>query len=336
MKGVLLVNLGTPQSAKPKDVRRYLNEFLTDARVLDYSWIKRHFLARCLIVPFRYKQSAKQYQEVWTKEGSPLLVHGLNLKNKLQESLGPNFKVSLAMRYQEPTIFAGLEELKKSQVEEIIILPLFPQYASATTGSIHQKVMEIVKDWQVIPKMTFINSYATHPLFIEALCEKAGEYPLNSYDHLLFSYHGLPERQIKKADVVNHCLSGKCCESLGPNNQHCYKAQCYATTNAMVARLGLQKDRYSICFQSRLGKDPWLQPYAQDILSSYAKKGYKKLLVFSPSFICDCLETTFEIGQEYAREFKAHGGETLDLVESLNAHPTWIKTLTSLVYEQDK
>lgn len=331
MIGVLLVNLGTPLSSKPKDVRRYLNEFLSDGRVLDFSWLKRNFLSRCLITPFRYKQSAEQYQQVWTSKGSPLLTHGIDVQHKLQESLGVNYKIALAMRYQSPSIKEGLEILKKASVNEIIILPLFPQYASATTGSVHQKVMDHIKHWQVIPKMTFINSYPTDSKFIDALCARAKQYDLDRYDHILFSYHGLPERHIRKADALSHCLSNDCCKTLTIKNQHCYKAQCYATTFAMARQLGFKQDKFSICFQSRLGKDPWLQPYASDAIENCAKSGNKNLLVFSPAFVCDCLETTFEIGHEYAKEFKNLGGESLQLVESLNSSPLWIEALHSIV-----
>jgi ferrochelatase len=265
-KGLLIVNLGTPISYKPTAVFRYLNEFLTDPRVIDLPWMRRQFLVRGFIVPSRYRQSAEQYKHLWTDEGSPLLLHGQAVQEKLQLLLGSSFKVALAMRYQFPSIKDGLEELRKKIVEEIIILPLFPQYASATTGSVHQKVMESLQNWQVIPKLIFINHYYDHPLLIEAFYERSKQYQMSSYDHILFSFHGLPERQIRKADPIGSCLSSHCCQALCQDNRFCYKAQCYATARAIATRLGLQEKNYTICFQSRLGKEPWIQPYLSDVL----------------------------------------------------------------------
>lgn len=329
-KGVLIVNLGTPRSYKPFDVFRYLNEFLTDSRVIDSPWLKRQLLVRGVIVPSRYRQSAEQYRHLWTEEGSPLLFHGQAVEKKLQDALGPTFKVVLAMRYQFPSIQEGLKRLQQEQVEEITILPLFPQYASATTGSVHQKVMETLQTWQVIPKLIFINHYYDHPSFIKAFCARAEQYKIASYDHILFSFHGLPEKQIRKADPHGKCLSDQCCQEAC---HFCYKAQCYATARAIAKRLSLSQKDYTICFQSRLGKEPWIQPYFNDVLSSCIQQGYRRLLVFCPSFVCDCLETTCEITYEYGKRFKEMGGKELQLVEGLNSHPTWIETLQQLVLE---
>lgn len=330
--GVLLVNLGTPSSPAPKDVFRYLIEFLTDGRVIDMPWLKRQCLVRGLIVPLRYRQSAKLYQQVWTKEGSPLLVHGRADREKLQESLGPDFKVALAMRYQTPSIKEGLEELRRAQCSQIIILPLFPQYASATTGSVHEKVMEIVRNWDTIPALNFVNSYPEHPKMIDAFCQRAQQYDHGSYDRILFSFHGLPERHLQKADASGKvCLTQECC--LQKKNPYCYKAQCVATAHAIASKMGWSADRYSICFQSRLGKDPWIQPYTSQVIQDAAKHGVKRLLVLCPSFVCDCLETTCEISHEYATEFQNAGGQKLDLVEGLNSHPVWIEALHQLVLQ---
>lgn len=334
MTGVLLVNLGTPDSFKPKDVFRYLIEFLTDKRVLDFHWLKRQCLVRGLLVPFRYKQSSKQYQQLWTKEGSPLLVHGYAVQRQLQEVLGKEFKVALAMRYRNPSIRSGLEELQAAHVKEIVVFPFFPQYASATTGSVHQKVMDHVKHWQVIPKLTFINSYPTHPALIESFYVRAQQYPLQSYDHILFSFHGLPERQILKLGCLQPCLTSQCCQEIDVKNQFCYKAQCEATARAIAKKLNILPDRYTISFQSRLGKEPWIQPYTLDVIRKGAKQRWKKVLVFCPAFVCDCLETTYEIGHEYRKEFKEKGGEELQLVEGLNSHPTWIQAIQKIVLEQ--
>lgn len=333
-RGVLLVNLGTPDSHHPSAVYRYLNEFLTDDRVIDIPWIQRQLLVRGLIVPFRYRQSAKLYRRLWTANGSPLLFHGKAVEKKLQEALGHSHHVVLAMRYQSPSIRDGLDKLQKEQVDEILILPLFPQYASSTTGSVHQKVMKVVQNWQVFPKLTFLNQYFEHPGLIDAFYQRGLQYPVDSYDHILFSFHGLPERHIRKADPSGTCLSKECCQTACQNNRFCYKAQCHATARAIVAKLSLKEDNYTICFQSRLGKDPWLQPYTSDVLKECAAKGFKRLLVFCPSFVCDCLETTCEITHEYGEEFKKLGGKELQLVEGLNSHPAWIEALRAIVLEQ--
>lgn len=332
-RGVLLVNLGTPLSYQPKDVFRYLNEFLTDPRVIDFPWLKRHLFVRGFIVPTRYRQSAKQYRQLWTEEGSPLLQHGKAVQEKLQMALGPHYQVSLAMRYQFPSIQEGLEQLRAAQAEEIVIIPLFPQYASATTGSVHQKVMQHLQHWQVIPQLIFINHYFDHPVLLDAFCARARQYQIDSYDHILFSFHGLPERQIRKACGTSPCFSRGCCEESG-QQRFCYKAQCHATAQGIVSRLALAKKDYTVCFQSRLGKEPWLQPYLSDVIEAAARNGHKRLLVFSPSFVCDCLETTYEISREYAHQFKKMGGEELQLVEGLNSHPLWIKALQTLILER--
>lgn len=332
-KGVLLINLGTPLSYRSQDVFRYLSEFLTDGRVMDLPWIQRQFLVRGVIVPSRYRQSAKQYRCLWTKEGSPLLFYGRLVQKKLQQVLGNSYQVVLGMRYQSPSISHALEILRQEQIEELTILPLFPQYASATTGSIYQKVMEEMKHWQFFPKLIFINHYFDHPRLIETFCARAKQYPLSAYDHLLFSFHGLPERQIRKGNASSNCLTTNCCQQISMENRFCYRAQCFATAQAIAHRLNLNKERYTICFQSRLGKEPWIQPYTSDVIHTCAKKGYKRLLVFSPSFVCDCLETIYEIASEYNQEFKKLGGEELQLVEGLNDHPLWIETLKQLILE---
>jgi ferrochelatase len=330
--GVLLVNLGTPKSPKPKDVFRYLVEFLTDSRVVDIPWLQRQLLVRGLIVPRRYKMSAKAYQQVWTKEGSPLMVYGNQVQKALQSSLGSNYKVELAMRYQEPSIRKTLDALLKHQIKHLIVVPLFPQYASATTGSVLQSVQENLSRYQVIPKITMIDHFFDHPKMIAAFCEVAKSYDLGNYDHILFSFHGLPERHLKKADRNNHCRYNKsCCNELTSKNVTCYSAQCYGTAKAIAKDLGLSQDSYEISFQSRLGKDPWLKPYTSEVIENLAKAGKKKVLVFCPSFVCDCLETIYEIGMEYSEEFKHAGGERLDLVPGLNAHPMWIEALKDIV-----
>ena len=329
--GVLMVNLGTPDSPEPKDVYKYLIQFLTDGRVIDIPTFRRNLLVRGIIVPFRYKKSAKSYAEIWEEQGSPLMYHSVNLTEKVRKALGDDYHVVLAMRYQNPGIEAGLNELKKADVERLIILPLFPQYASATTGSIHQEVMEHVKNWEVIPNLTFINSYYDHPKMIGTFAEIGAKHQPEQYDHVLFSFHGLPERQIYKADQHNHCLKEGCCATISHINKFCYRAQCFATARAIAEKLHIEKGKYTVCFQSRLGKTPWIQPYANETIEKLAHEGKKKILAFSPAFVADCLETIFEIGVEYDEEFKEMGGEKVQLVESLNDHPKWVETVVELV-----
>lgn len=327
--GVLLVNLGTPDSPHPKDVKRYLTEFLTDGRVIDLPAIRRNLLVRGLIVPKRYKESAKLYASIWGEEGSPLLTYGKKVARELQERLGESFHVELAMRYQNPSIEKGLLKLKTC--DKLIVFPLFPQYASATTGSVHEKVLSILSKWEVIPEMHFISSYSNHPAFIEAHLERAKEYDLSRYDHILFSYHGLPERQIKKADHTGTCLVEKdCCAK----NPHCYAAQCLGTTTKITEGLGLSKENWTLAYQSRLGKSPWIKPYSDHILEQLAREGKKRVLVFSPAFVCDCLETLEEIGYQYQELFKEKGGEALDLVEGLNDHPKWIEAIERIICDR--
>ena len=309
-RGVLLVNLGTPQSPYPASVFSYLNEFLTDDRVIDIPWFRRQVLVRGCIVPRRYRQSTRIYKHLWTDKGSPLLVHGKAVEEDLQHALGDAYRVVLAMRYQLPSIQQGLEKLKNEHLEELIILPLFPQYASSTTGSVHQMVMQCIHKWLVFPKLIFINHYCDHPGLIDAFYARGTQYRLADYDHILFSFHGLPERHIRKADPSGNCLSPGCCQRTCGANRSCYKAQCLSTALAIASKLALKEDAYTVCFQSRLGKEPWLQPYISEVLKACAAKGRKRLLVFCPSFVCDCLETTYEISQEYGEEFKRHGGKS--------------------------
>ncbi len=330
--GVLLVNLGTPDSPKPKDVFRYLNEFLTDGRVIDNSWLMRQMLVRGLIVPLRFRNSARSYSAIWTKEGSPLMVYGRKVQLGLQHALGDSFIVELAMRYQNPPIKQRLDHLRQAQVEKLIILPLFPQYASATTGSVHQKVMEIVSKWDVVPQITFINSFATHPKMIDAFCAQVSQHRLDDYDHLVFSFHGLPQKHLTKIDKHQRCFKTQgCCEKVCDENKNCYSAQCYATAHAIVKQLNITPEKYTVCFQSRLGSDPWLQPYTTKMLQELCSQGKKRILVMCPAFVCDCLETIYEVREEYAQEFKHLGGEKLDLVDGLNDHPIWIEALQAIV-----
>ena len=336
--GVLLVNLGTPKSPKPSDVYTYLNEFLTDGRVIDFPWLPRQLLVRGIIVPFRYKNSARTYQQIWDKEkGSPLMFHSVALTEKVKSMMPDNYVVELAMRYQEPSIENALKNLRAKKVREIIVFPLYPHYASSSTGTVHQKVMETVAKWQNIPSIKIINSYPDQADFIQAIVEKTQQFDLSKFDHVLFSYHGIPVRHIRKADEEgNYCYKDaekSCCNTLTTKNQFCYRAQSMATTRALVKALDLKEGFYSTAFQSRLGKEEWIQPYTSDEILRLAKLNKKKVLVISPAFTADCLETIFEVSVEYQEEFEHAGGEKLQLVESLNDSDTWAKAVVKMIVE---
>jgi ferrochelatase len=305
-----------------------LKEFLLDPRVIDINPLARNLLVRGIIAPFRSGKSAKAYRELWTENGSPLKYYGERLVEQLQQRLGDNYRVVLGMRYQNPSIASAIAQLMQAKVQKIKVFTLFPQYASATVGSVQEEVMRVISSRQIVPEMELINSYPTWQPMIELFAQNARRYDLSQYDHFLFSYHGLPQRQLRKADDFNHCLkSPDCCKTLGPVNQFCYSAQCYATTQAIAAQLQLAPQQYTVCFQSRLGSDPWTQPYTVRVIEELVQKGAKKLLVFCPAFTADCLETTIEIGEEYREDFLKWGGERLDLVESLNDAPAWADAL---------
>jgi ferrochelatase len=261
------------------------------------------------------------------------MFHTQDLKEKLIQKLDPEkYLVSMAMRYQTPSIENGLAELMKAKVKKIIVLPLFPQYASASNGSVIDKVMEIARGWQIIPEFTFISNFLDHPLFLQAWAEQGEEaMKKEEYDRYLFSYHGLPERQIRKGSVEGYCQLGACCNKYGSKNQFCYRAQCFQTTRLLAAKLGLPEEKVVTCFQSRLGNDPWIKPYTEEIIKELAKEGVKKVLVFPPAFVADCLETTVEVGEEYKEKFEELGGEHWDLVPSLNSNDTWVECVKDLV-----
>ena len=332
--GVLLINLGTPDSSSVADVRKYLREFLMDGRVIDIPFWRRWFLINFIIAPFRAPQSAKGYHELWTKEGSPLKVHGQQVTRLLQEALGRQYQVELAMRYQDPSIGSALRRLKDKGLAEIVIIPLYPQYASASTGSTIEKFMEEIKKWEVVPAVRVISQFFDHPLFIQAFAQSGRKYMAQvPYDHFLFSYHGLPERQILKASCGDYCRLGDCCRAYHSKNQYCYRAQCFETTRLLVKELNIPEGKYTVCFQSRLGKTPWIKPYTDEVINQLPAKNIKNVLVFSPSFVADCLETTVEIGMEYKKQFAQLGGERWDLVESLNVSPLWVECLKQLVLD---
>ncbi len=331
-KGILLVNLGTPDDPSRASVYRYLKEFLLDKRVIDYNWLLRNFLVRGIIAPFRSKPSSEAYKELWTEQGSPLKFHGEKVSEMVQENLGEEYMVQLAMRYQSPAIKQALLKFKEHNITDITVFPMFPQYASASTGSVFEEVMDFYRKELTIPSLRFIQSYHDNPLMIEAFANRAEKYNLEDYDHFIFSFHGLPERHLKNADENNHCVVKKdCCTTICEKNHMCYGAQSHATAYAIADKLGIHREDLTVSFQSRLGKEVWMTPYTIDVLEECAKKGQKKILVFSPAFVADCLETTIEIGDEYKEEFLEFGGEELDYVESLNDHPKWVEAIVGMV-----
>jgi ferrochelatase len=331
---VLLVNLGSPDSPSPKDVYRYLTEFLNDPRVIDIPWLARKILVNGIIVPFRHRKSAKVYQKLWTENGSPLVHYGYRTKDLLQDRFDEErVKVFLGMRYQNPNLTNVLLQIKRWNPDKIVVVPLFPQYASATTGSVIEKIMSVCRGMWVFPEMQFVNQFYDHPLLARGFAENASAFSLKSYDHILFSFHGLPERQVDKIYDDRKCANHHCETEINEENKFCYKANCYETTRRIAAHLGLQNGDYTVCFQSRLGRG-WIEPFSDKIIESLAKKGAKKILVFSPAFVSDCLETTIEIGEEYQELFEEHGGEKVDLVPSLNDSNTWINLLEDLVKQR--
>ncbi len=327
---VLLVNLGTPDDPSVGKVRSYLSQFLNDPRVIDIPWLIRKILVNLIIVPFRAPKSARIYQDLWTKDGSPIMIYGESVKRLLQKQLGEDYTVELAMRYKNPSLPSVLERIRKTNPKKIIVLPLFPHYASASTGSALQAVMDEIRKWWIIPELSIISQYWDHPGYIKAFTERGKKYDWKDYDHVIFSYHGLPERHVDKVYDDGLCKDRDCLHEVNNENHFCYKATCYGTTRLLAEGLGIPEDHYTVSFQSRLDKN-WIEPFSDKVVEEKAKTGAKKLLVFSPAFVADCLETIIEIGDEYQEIFKEHGGEKVQLVESLNDHPLWIDALEDLV-----
>ncbi|MEQ1529823.1 MAG: ferrochelatase, partial [Methylococcales bacterium] len=291
----------------------------------------RKILVNCIIVPFRSGKSAKLYQAIWDKDsGSPLLKHTLDLQKKLQQAVGDDITVEMAMRYKHPSMDEVLERMRKAGYHKIIVFPLFPQYASSSTGSALQRFMEIVSQWWVIPEIKMVSQYFDNDDFINCIVNRGKQYDLNQYDHILFSYHGLPERQVDKVySDGNLCKDQHCEDGLTNSNYYCYKAACYETTRLVVEKLAIPKAKYTVSFQSRLSSK-WLEPFSDKVIEELAQKGAKKLLVFSPAFTADCLETVYEIGTEYQEIFHKLGGEHIQLVDSLNSGDDWVQAVKNI------
>ena len=327
---VLLINVGTPDEPTVKAVRRYLSEFLNDRRVIDIPLVLQKILVNLIIVPFRAPKSAKLYQRLWTEKGSPLLYYSEKVQEELQKKLDTKADVFMAMRYGNPSIGKALAVIQKGNYDRLVILPLFPQYASSTSGTAIQAVMDQLRKWNSIPEVHAISQFYDHPAFLNAYTERIQSYQPEKYDHVIFSYHGLPNRHLEKnhpVESINTCN----CETVLPEfGKYCYKATCYQTTRELVKRLGLKNGQFSVSFQSRLSNN-WMTPFTDKNLVSRAKQGIKSILVVAPAFVADCLETTVEIGWEYKELFTKNGGENLQLVESLNDSPRWIIAITEIL-----
>jgi protoporphyrin/coproporphyrin ferrochelatase len=327
---VLIMNVGTPESPSVKEVRRYLFRFLNDHRVIDIPRVFQKILVNLIIVPFRARGSARLYKLLWSEKGSPLLVYGNSVKEKLQDLLGDDYKVFLGMRYGNPYLKKVLEEIRTGGYTKVIVLPLFPQYASSTGGTAQASVMASVRHWNIIPEIHFMGQFYDHPGFIDAFVKRIREYHPENYDHLIFSYHGLPQRHILKVHPGIGCENCACIVRIPEYGKYCYKATCYETTRQLAAKLKLKTGSFSMGFQSRLTKK-WLEPFTDEIIVTKAREGVKNILVIAPAFVADCLETTVEIGIGYKNLFLHSGGERLDCVESLNDMPEWITALKNMI-----
>jgi len=328
-KGVLLVNLGSPDSTSVSDVRRYLNEFLMDGRVIDVTWPLRRFIVGMILIN-RPKESAHAYQKIWTPEGSPLVVSSRNVQKKLQERVQP--PVELAMRYQNPSIESAIQKLAAQKIDDVLLIPLFPHYAMSSYETAVVRVQKVAKKLAPRMKITVQPPYFDAPDYIAALVASAKNYLETGFDHLLFSFHGIPERHLHKSDPTHsHCLKKEnCCEVASPAQATCYRAQCFKTVAAFVKLAGIPKEKYSVSFQSRLGKDPWLKPYTDFELAELPKRGVKKLFVICPAFVSDCLETLEEIAIRGKETFLAAGGKEFTQIPCLNGHPMWISALEKM------
>lgn len=330
-RAVLLSNLGSPDSYAVGDVRRYLDEFLMDARVLDVPWPIRRMIVSWFILPKRPAGSAEAYESIWWDEGSPLVVISERVTGEVRRRL--DVPVELSMRYGSPSIADGVDRIRAAcgdALEEILFVPLYPHYAMSTVETAVVRAREVLAARAPGVRLSVLPPFYDHPSYIAALVESARGYLESDYDHLLFSYHGLPERHLRKTDPTGrHCLRvSDCCNTPSPAHATCYRAQVFRTTEAFVEKAGIPREKYSVAFQSRLGRDPWLTPFADAEIERLAREGVRRLLVICPAFVSDCLETLEEIGIRGRESFVAAGGEDLTLIPCLNDHPRWIETLS--------
>ena len=330
------MNLGSPDSTRVKDVRRYLNEFLMDERVIDMPYLSRLLLVKGIIVPFRAPKSAHAYSAVWTKEGSPLMVLSKQLQDALQKQVTE--PVALAMRYGAPTPWTAYDELleKQPDLEEVVLVPLYPHYAMSSYETAVEYAKEAHKKGRYSFKLTIVPPFYDNQLYLDALADSMKPYLQQPYDHFLFSYHGIPERHVRKTDVTgNHCLKvNNCCEVSSEAHKFCYRHQCLDTTKKIAAMLQIPKEKYSYSFQSRLGRDPWLLPFTVKRLEEFPAEGVKKLVIACPAFVSDCLETLEEIAMQGRETFMQAGGESFTLIPCMNVHPMWVKAIASWIREK--
>jgi len=331
--GIILMNLGSPASTKVGDVRRYLNEFLMDERVIDLPYLRRLLLVRGIIAPFRAPKSAEAYREVWTPEGSPLIVHTRLLRDAVQELVDD--PVAIAMRYGKPTVDDAFRELleRRPGLEEVTLAPLYPHYARSSYGTAAEHAMARHRAGKYPFRLRLVEPFYKEPGYIAALAAHIKPYLTDGFDQLLFSYHGVPERHVRKDDVTgSHCLATPdCCLTPSPAHGRCYRHHCLMTTARVVEALGLPEGKYGVSFQSRLGRDPWLRPFTDQRLAELPKEGVKRLLVISPAFVSDCLETLEELGMRGKEDFLAAGGESYTLIPCLNERPEWVRVLAGYV-----
>lgn len=331
-KGVLLVNLGSPDSPEPKDVKKYLGEFLMDERVIDVPLWARTLLVKGIILNTRPKASAAAYKKIWWEEGSPLIVISERLQNKIQEQV--NTPVALAMRYGSMTIKKGLQELVDKGVDEVFLVPLYPQFAMATTETILILTEEIRQQHFPNLKTESLPAFYNKADYIEVLSNSIQESLKDkTYEHLLFSYHGVPERHIRKRDITkSHCkIDGSCCVTGSDAHEFCYRHQCYEVTRLVSEKLQLKEGSFSTSFQSRLGFDPWLQPYTDRTIERLGKEGVKNMAIATPAFVSDCLETLEEIAMEGQEIFHEMGGKQFTTVPCLNDDKAFVDLLAKWI-----
>ncbi len=333
--GLLLINLGTPDAPSVAAVRRYLDEFLMDPYVVDIPYPLRYVLVKGIILRTRPQASAKLYQSIWTDKGSPLWVLSLELEAAVKKRLADDSEVALGMRYGHPSIASALQRLMEHNLKQLIVLPLFPQYSQAATESAIQSFKKALAQYKAPPPVKIITDFYDHPAFIESYADTIRTcLDLNQHEHLLMSFHGLPVKHLEKTGcehVSKHCLDKIGCPNISTQNQNCYRAQCFATARLLAQTLQLSTDQYSVSFQSRLGKTPWIKPYTDLHLASLYAKGIRRLVVASPSFVTDCLETLEEISIRAKEQWAKLGGESLTVVPCLNASAVWVNALSKII-----
>ena len=328
-KGLLLINLGTPDDPGYLSVFRYLRQFLMDPKVITVPYILRFILVSLIIVPFRAFSSGKIYKKIWTEDGSPLIVNTSALTDKVSKKV-PHIEVEFAMRYQSPSIEDKLKKLISQNLDEIIILPLFPQYSTATTGSVFDEISRVLKKQSVTPSIKFINQFYEQESFIDSWEDKLKSFDVDKYDHILFSYHGLPTKAVDDIYDDSLCADNNCENKITNENKFCYKATCYETTRLIASRFNLPSEKYTVSFQSRLTKN-WIEPFTDEVLEDFPSKGIKNILVLSPAFTADNLETLYEIDDEYKELFIENGGKSLTMVPSLNDSSKWADSIVKII-----